>query len=199
MSSVSSVNGATLGWYARRLRRMSAGEVTRRTLDHGRRRAWARRQVLPGSEAPAPSGLLAERPFGPPLPAQARDEMDPAAVRAVVAAADGVLAGRWEVFGVLRPDSADPDWFLDPVTGRRAPDQRFAFAVNHRDEAETGNVKQVWEMSRHHHLTVLAAAWWLTGEDRYADAVADQLRSWWRANPFLSGCTGPTASRSASG
>ena len=28
-------------------------------------------------------------------------------------------------------------------------------------------------MSRHHHLTVLAAAWWLTGDDRYAEAVAD--------------------------
>ncbi len=42
-------------------------------------------------------------------------------------------------------------------------------------------------MSRHHHLTVLASAWWLTGEDRYAEAVARQLRSWWRANPFLSG------------
>ena len=84
-------------------------------------------------------------------------------------------------------DSADPDWFLDPVTGRRAPDRRFAFAINHRDEGETGNVKQVWEMSRHHHLTVLAAAWWLTGDDRYAEAVADQLRSWWRANPFLTG------------
>ena len=25
------------------------------------------------------------------------------------------------------------------------------------------NVKSVWELSRHHHLTVLAAAWWLTG------------------------------------
>jgi hypothetical protein len=34
---------------------------------------------------------------------------------------------------------------------------------------------------------VLAAAWWLTGEDRYALTVADQLRSWWRANPYLSG------------
>ena len=93
----------------------------------------------------------------------------------------------WTVFGVLRADSAAPDWFLDPVTGQRAPDTRFAFAVNHRDEASTGNVKQVWEMSRHHHLTVLAAAWWLTGEDRYARTVADQLRSWWRLNPYLTG------------
>ena len=51
----------------------------------------------------------------------------------------------------------------------------------------TGNVKEVWELSRHQHLTVLAAAWWLTGDERYAEAVADQLRSWWRQNPFLSG------------
>jgi hypothetical protein len=59
--------------------------------------------------------------------------------------------------------------------------------VDHRDEAVTGNVKAVWELSRHHHLTVLAGAWWLTGDDRYADVVAAQLRSWWAANPFLSG------------
>jgi hypothetical protein len=105
----------------------------------------------------------------------------------VVAEADRVLAGAWTVFGVARGDSADPDWFLDPATGRRAPDQQYAFSINHRDENETGNVKQVWELSRHHHLTVLATAWWVTGEDRYANAVADQLRSWWRANPYLSG------------
>ena len=38
-----------------------------------------------------------------------------------------------------------------------------------------------------HHLTVLAAAWWLTSGARYADLVAAQLRSWWERNPFLSG------------
>ena len=34
---------------------------------------------------------------------------------------------------------------------------------------------------------MLAAAWFLTGEDQYACRVADHLRSWWRENPFLSG------------
>ena len=91
------------------------------------------------------------------------------------------------MLGVPRSDSADPDWFYDPVTGRHAPDQRLAFRINHRDEAETGNIKQIWELSRHHHLTVLATAWWLSQDERYADAAADQLRSWWAANPFLSG------------
>ena len=42
-------------------------------------------------------------------------------------------------------------------------------------------------MYRHHHLTVLAGAWWLTRRDDYAEVVDDQLRSWWRENPFLSG------------
>ena len=38
-------------------------------------------------------------------------------------------------------------------------------------------------MSRHHHITVLATAWWLTQDERYAEAAAAQLRSWWSANP----------------
>jgi len=113
--------------------------------------------------------------------------VDADAASALIRAADSVLDGTWTVLGTPRSDSANPDWFRDPVTGRRAPADRLAFHIHHRDEAETGNIKQVWEMSRHHHITVLATAWWLTQEERYADAGAEQLRSWWAANPFLTG------------
>ena len=166
---------------------MSATEVVHRTLDAGRRRVWARRQIQPGDATSLPRDILAERAFASTLPGSASTGVDPEAAVALVRAADTVLAGTWTVLGTTRPDSADPDWFFDPVTRRRAPDRRLAFRVHHRDEAETGNIKQVWEMSRHHHLTVLAAAWWLTQDERYADAAASQLRSWWAANPFLSG------------
>jgi hypothetical protein len=105
----------------------------------------------------------------------------------VTAGADRLLAGWGTVLGVPRTDLASPDWFLDPVTGRRAPSTELAFRIDHRNEAVTGNIKVVWELSRHHHLTLLAAAWWLTGEERYATVVASQLRSWWTENPFLSG------------
>lgn len=80
-----------------------------------------------------------------------------------------------------------PDWFTDPVTGRRSDPARYAFRVAHRSEQQVGNVKQVWEISRLQHLTLLAAAWYLTREDAYAQRVADQVRSWFRENPFLSG------------
>ena len=80
-----------------------------------------------------------------------------------------------------------PDWFHDPVTGRRSAAEAYAFRIDQRDEAAVGNIKQVWEVNRLQHLTLLAAAWYLTGEDAYAERVAEQLRSWWAENPFLSG------------
>jgi Heparinase II/III-like protein/Heparinase II/III N-terminus len=175
------------GWYLRRLKGMSVSEVVHRALDVVRRRAWARRQVGPDEVPPLPPGVLRERAFSSPLPASARAGVPPDAASAVVRAADKVLAGTWTVLGATRTDSADPDWFHDPLTGRRAPDRRLAFRINQRDEAETGNIKQIWEMSRHHQVTVLAAAWWLTQEERYAEAAAHQLRSWWGANPLLTG------------
>jgi hypothetical protein len=174
-------------WYIRRLRGMSASEVAYRTIDAGRRRIWARRQVQPGDAAGLPWDTRKERAFTAPLPATARAGVAPDAAPALIRAADSVLAGTWTVLGTARTDSADPDWFHDPVTGRRAPNDRLAFSIHHRDEEETGNIKQVWEMSRHHHLTVLAAAWWLTQEERYAEVAAQQLQSWWSANPFLTG------------
>ena len=58
---------------------------------------------------------------------------------------------------------------------------------DHRDPARVGNVKYVWELSHHHHLSELAAAHALTRDDRYAERIAAHLRSWCRENPFLSG------------
>ena len=186
------------GWYLRRLRGMSLTEVAYRTLDVGRRRIWARRQVRPG-EAPAlPPGVLRDRAFVSPLPASARASVPPDAASALVAGCRRGPGRNMDGPGIHRADSADPDWFHDPLTGRRAPDRQLAFRIDHRDEAETGNIKQVWEMSRHHQLTVLAAAWWLTQEERYAEAAARpaallvDVRT--RSCPA---CTGRAASRPA--
>jgi Heparinase II/III-like protein/Heparinase II/III N-terminus len=166
---------------------MGPGEIAARGLDRARQVAWARRQVPPGGVADLPRGLREDRPFPTPLPEGTQEQVPQHARTAVISAADRLLAGDWSLLGTPRSDILEPDWFLDPVTGRRAPQDRLAFRIDHRDERQTGNVKAVWELSRHHHLTVLATAWWLTHEDEYAEVVARQLQSWWSANPFLSG------------
>ncbi|HUN35742.1 MAG TPA: alginate lyase family protein [Trebonia sp.] len=154
------------------------------------RRAWSSRQVRPGQVAalpPLPAGGSGTRRFTAVLPADAASAIAPAAREALIAAADRIMGGEWEMLGVVRADMKDPDWFSDPVTGRRSDPEQYAFGLNHRDEGVVGNIKQVWEVSRLQHLTLLAAAWYLTRDDAYADRVASQLRAWWAANPFLSG------------
>ena len=128
-----------------------------------------------------------ERNFTAVLQNDAACRIPEEARAAVVDCADRLLRGQWEVLGVVRTDLAQPDWFRDPVTNRRSAPDRYAFRIDQRSEEEVGNVKQVWEISRLQHLTLLAAAWFLTHDDRYARRVAEHLRSWWRENPFLSG------------
>ncbi|MDQ1466714.1 MAG: hypothetical protein QOH10_1129, partial [Actinomycetota bacterium] len=175
-----------LRWYVHRATRMSPGETASRVRDQVRQRAWRARQVHPGQAA---TRVVATQPrlFPTVLDAAAGAAVTDAARAALLAAAEQVLTGRGEVLGATRHDLHDPNWFHDPSTGRHAPNDRYAFRIRFRSEAETGNIKQIWEVSRHQHLTVLAAAWHLSGDPRYADAVAAQLRSWWRENPFLSG------------
>jgi hypothetical protein len=178
---------AKLGWYARRLGRMSPAEIAWRAREQAIRRAWARRQVRPGQIAPAVPPTAADRRFTAVLPADAAQRVPGPARDKIIADADRLLKGEWEMLGVGRTDMEQPDWFYDPVTGRRSAPDTYAFQINQRSEEQTGNVKQVWELSRLQHLTLLAAAWFLTHEEGYAQRVADQLRSWWLENPFLSG------------
>ncbi len=166
---------------------MQPREIGWRLSDAAWRRLWARRRVTTWASLECPDGLRPGRAFASPLPDAAGDELPTEVVQSVLEAADRLLEGRWDVLGSNRPDITDPDWFLDVVTGVRAPDRDLAFSVNHRDESQVGNIKSLWEVSRHHHLTLLASAFWLSGDERYAEMVDAQLRSWWDRNPFLTG------------
>jgi Heparinase II/III-like protein/Heparinase II/III N-terminus len=167
---------------------MSLAEMAWRLRDQVVRAAWSPRQVtrhqLARAVAAAPARELA---FTAVLPPGTAARVPEEARKSVLAAADRLLRGEWETFGVLRTDLERPDWFRDPVTGRRSAQDRYAFRIDHRSEEQVGNVKQIWELSRLRHLTLLATAWFLTHDERYAQRVADHLRSWWRENPFLSG------------
>jgi hypothetical protein len=169
-------------WYLQRLASMSPTEVLHRTGDAARRRAWRTRPPRP----PAPRGV--PDPARPVVPPGLVDAVDEEARLALVAEADELLAGRWTMFGRPRTDmTAELDYFRDFVNDVRAPDRSYSLSIDHRDEAQVGNIKFVWEPARHQHLTILAAAFALTGDDRYAERVERELRNYWRDNPFLVG------------
>ncbi|MFM9593062.1 alginate lyase family protein [Streptomyces scabiei] len=168
----------SVGWYLRRLSRMGPQEVAGRVGDTLRRRRWRARPP----DCPSVTGAR----FTAVLPAGTIAAVPPDAAKRLVAEADLLMDGHAEFFGVVRDDLADPDWWFDPKTGRRAP-AGYAFDVPYRSEDAVGDIKQIWEPSRHQYLTRLAAAYAITGNERYAERVAEHLRSWWEANPPLRG------------
>ncbi|MFC6067129.1 alginate lyase family protein [Streptomyces ochraceiscleroticus] len=172
------VSSGSAGWYLRRLSRMGPQEVAGRVGDAVRRRRW--RTARP--DCPSVTGTR----FTAVLPAGTITAIPPDAAKRLIAEADRLMYGHAEYFGVVRDDLTDPDWWLDPKTGRRAP-WGYAFDVPYRNEDAVGDIKQIWEPSRHQYLTVLAAAYAVTGDERYAERVAEHLRSWWAANPPLRG------------
>ena len=95
--------------------------------------------MRPGAVAPA----LADRgtrTFVTPIDRSNLVAPPEAVKAALIAAANDMLAGHWEVLGVRRDDMANPDWFLDPVSGRRFAEDRYAFHVDYRNATDHANV-----------------------------------------------------------
>ena len=176
-----------LNWYLHRLSKMSAGEISGRLVDAWSKRRWRGRQVRPGAVDPLKL-CRTIAPFTSTVVDFDRTRLPAGKKERILHTADAALEGRFRFFDREWENlSAEPDWFLDPRTGIRAPQDTYAFDIDHRDAVKSGTVKYVWEPSRHHQLTVVAAAYFLTDDERYAEFAAAQLRSWMRENPFLSG------------
>lgn len=171
----------SIHWYLNRLRRMTPQEVSWRLRDEVVKRRWRAQQGEPAQPA-----MLGTPAFAfAPLDVAALD-LDPAAAQEVVAAAENILAGRLRLFerDMALPQTAI-DWFTDPDTGKIAPSDAYTFDIDARDPAVVGNL--TFTPSRLIHVTLLASAYALTGRAEFAELAAAQLRSWWEANPFLTG------------
>lgn len=103
-----------------------------------------------------------------------------------LAAVNGLMAGRIPMFGQVFDIGVDVDWHRDPKTGRRAP-RSYGLGIDYRRPEVVGDIKVLWEISRHQHLVPLAVAYVATGEIRYRTAVTRQIDSWIRANPYGTG------------
>lgn len=155
---------------------MSLDEICHRARFAARKRHWRR--------GPDASWRLDEAPF----PAEGKivfQNLPAAATEALRAEAKRYLDHRWLFFG-LDIKEEPINWHADPVSGKQAP-QIFGFDINHRDASAIGDVKLIWEKNRHHHLSVLAAAYALTGDERFSDEVERQMLSWIGQNPLFSG------------
>ncbi len=102
----------------------------------------------------------------------------------LLARADLLCENRFTYFDLENVFHGRPvDWNRDHSAGQQSP-LTFAPAIDYRDFSRIGDCKLVWEPNRHHHLTVLARAYAISHDERYARAVVEQMESWLEACPF---------------
>lgn len=77
-------------------------------------------------------------------------------------------------------------WQRDPLTKKQWPADFYA-NIDTRDGQLIGGVKWVWELNRHHQFVTLGKAYFLTGDEIFAQALCDQWQRWILDNPPLFG------------
>ncbi|TAL11320.1 MAG: alginate lyase family protein [Nitrospirae bacterium] len=61
------------------------------------------------------------------------------------------------------------------------------YADDFQNDRYIGDIKLPWELNKHAHFLELGKAYWLTADERYADALLAQMEDWIARNPFLHG------------
>ncbi|UGQ47652.1 heparinase II/III family protein [Massilia endophytica] len=170
---------SSLAWKLNRVKLMGAPEI-----------AWRVQQVVQKGASRLGVGLASHPPepvlshLGIAFVGAPAEGIDLAALRA---AADEVLAGRWNVFALRGLQLGfPPNWNRDPKTGTEAP-MKLGKAIDYRRESVVGDIKYLWEPSRHLELVTLALAWRATGEERYAQGARALLESWFEQCPYARG------------
>lgn len=100
--------------------------------------------------------------------------------------ADSIVAGGLTVFTLKYQFVSFPNWNKDPKTGIHAP-LVYGKTLGYRNEAIVGDIKYLWEPSRHLHFPVLAYAFRLSGDIKYLECLSQHMRSWIDQCPHLLG------------
>lgn len=104
--------------------------------------------------------------------------------KAVRRLADEAISSRFQILGYNTLINGDPlpDWHFDPIAGKRAPRVHWS-RIDELSFEQTGDKKVIWELNRHQYFVTLGQAFWLTGDERYAEAFVRHIEDWFEQNP----------------
>lgn len=127
-----------------------------------------------------------EAPFSPPFRVFIGniDEFSPCWEKPLIDKAEKILAHKLSYFDLQDHYLETPiNWHKDHATGMLTS-LKAIMSVNYRDIKVNGDCKLVWEPNRHHQFVVLARAYKVSKNIKYAQGVVTQITSWLDANPY---------------
>lgn len=96
-------------------------------------------------------------------------------------------AGQIKVFALEDYELGQPPvWNRDPKTGTQSP-LAFGKTLDYRSEAIVGDIKYLWEPSRHLHIVALAQYYANTKQPECLKNIQTQLESWIDQCPYMQG------------
>lgn len=107
----------------------------------------------------------------------------PNAENEIIERADRITEGRFDLLAFRNLSFGTPiDWHLEPLARKRAPLVHWS-RLNYLDADLFGDKKIVWELNRHQYFVTLGQAYWLTGNEQYAETFVAHVNSWMDQNP----------------
>jgi len=103
--------------------------------------------------------------------------------RALIEIAEDAIRGRFNLMGFSQVSFGTPiDWHLEPLSGKRAPLDHWS-CVDYLNPDVAGDKKIIWELNRHQHFVTFGQAYWITEDERFAEAFVTQTTAWMDADP----------------
>ena len=107
----------------------------------------------------------------------------PEAEREIIDAANRIAEGTFDLLGLRELKlGRNVDWHLEPISGKRTPLVHWS-QLNYLDATIAGDKKITWELNRHQYFLTLGRAYWLTGDEKYAQVFVSHVTSWMDENP----------------
>jgi len=106
----------------------------------------------------------------------------PEAEPRILQIAERIGEGTFSLLGLPELKLGKPDWHLEPLSGKRTPLVHWS-QLNYLDAEVAGDKKVTWELNRHQYFLTLGRAYWLTGDERYAEIFVAHVTSWMDENP----------------
>ena len=171
-------------------------EIARARLRRPRSRVYplvlTERAVARAAGEPSIEALWASQRSAPFfITPSARDEWTaafraryPDAPAKLVAAAERAVRHEFELLGsgCVKLGHELP-WHSDFKNGREWP-VTYSAGLHYTELDRPSDIKIPWELSRSQHFTALGQAYWLTGEERYAQEFVGEITNWIARNPW---------------
>lgn len=110
--------------------------------------------------------------------------------------ADRLCEGTVSIFGNEHALGKDIDWHT-AFKGEKSWPVEFSPSLDFRQRDDIGDARLSWELNRHYHFATLACAYYLSGDEKYIDALSRQFYSWTDSNPFMLGISWTSTMESA--